>query len=207
MPIPPPKPFAMDLARAEASSRVSQVEGSSALAGRQSRPKGTFVSFRASPPPRHSLRHATQRQALANASKALAISGAVIAARSSTVNARAAVGGFAGSMILPSMAWRLKEGYAVSGTDTGHTGGPLDAAWALGHPEKIADFGWRAIHETAEASKAVIAGYYDKPASHAYFAGCSDGGREALMAAQRFPKDFDGIVAGAPAVSRGVCPA
>jgi hypothetical protein len=68
-------------------------------------------------------------------------------------------GGFAGSMILPSMAWRLKEGYAVSGTDTGHTGGPLDATWALGHPEKIADFGWRAIHETAEASKAVIAGY------------------------------------------------
>lgn len=62
-------------------------------------------------------------------------------------------GGFAGSMILPSMASRLKEGYAVSGTDTGHTGGPLDAAWALGHPEKIADFGWRAIHETAEAQR------------------------------------------------------
>jgi feruloyl esterase len=108
-------------------------------------------------------------------------------------------GGFAGSMILPSMAWRLKEGYAVSGTDTGHTGGPLDADWALNHPEKIADFGWRGIHETAEASKAVIAAYYDKPASYAYFAGCSDGGREALMAAQRFPKDFNGIVAGAPA--------
>ena len=108
-------------------------------------------------------------------------------------------GGFAGSMIVPSMEWRLWEGYAVSGTDTGHTGGPLDAAWAIGHPEKIADFGWRAIHETAEASKAVIAAYYGKAASHAYFAGCSDGGREALMAAQRFPKDFDGIVAGAPA--------
>jgi hypothetical protein len=108
-------------------------------------------------------------------------------------------GGFAGSMILPSMEWRLREGYAVSGTDTGHPGGPLDAAWALGHPEKISDFGWRAIHETAEASKAVIAAYYGKAASHAYFAGCSDGGREALMAAQRFPKDFDGIVAGAPA--------
>jgi hypothetical protein len=108
-------------------------------------------------------------------------------------------GGFAGSMIVPSMEWRLQEGYAVSGTDTGHTGGPLDAAWAIGHPEKIADFGWRAIHETAEASKGVIAAYYGKAASHAYFAGCSDGGREALMAAQRFPKDFDGIVAGAPA--------
>jgi feruloyl esterase len=108
-------------------------------------------------------------------------------------------GGFAGSLILPSMAWRLEEGYAVSGTDTGHAGGPLDAAWALGHPEKIADFGWRGVHVTAEASKGVINAYYGRAPSRSYFAGCSDGGREALMAAQRFPKDFDGIVAGAPA--------
>jgi hypothetical protein len=108
-------------------------------------------------------------------------------------------GGFAGSLILPSMASRVAEGYAVSGTDTGHTGGSLDAGWALGHPEKIADFGWRAIHETAEASKSVIGAYYGKAANKSYFAGCSDGGREALMAAQRFPNDFDGIVAGAPA--------
>ena len=104
-------------------------------------------------------------------------------------------GGFAGSLILPSMAWRLEEGYAVSGTDTGHSGTSLDADWALGHPEKIADFGWRGIHETAAASKAVIDAYYGKAASRSYFAGCSDGGREALMSAQRFPKDFDGIVA------------
>lgn len=108
-------------------------------------------------------------------------------------------GGFAGSLIFPSMAWRLEEGYAVSGTDTGHPGGSLDAAWALGHPEKIVDFGWRAIHETATASKSIIDAYYGKAASRSYFAGCSDGGREALMGAQRFPKDFDGIVAGAPA--------
>jgi Tannase and feruloyl esterase len=108
-------------------------------------------------------------------------------------------GGFAGSLILPAMASRVAEGYAVSGTDTGHPGGPLDAGWALGHPEKVADFGWRAIHETADASKSVIGAYYGKAASKSYFAGCSDGGREALMAAQRFPKDFDGIVAGAPA--------
>ena len=108
-------------------------------------------------------------------------------------------GGFAGSLIYPAMSWGLGAGYAVSGTDTGHAGGPLDAGWALGHPEKIADFGWRGIHETAAASKAVVEAYYGKAPAHAYFAGCSDGGREALMEAQRFPQDYDGIVAGAPA--------
>jgi Tannase and feruloyl esterase len=108
-------------------------------------------------------------------------------------------GGFAGSLIYPSMDWALEAGYAVSGTDTGHSGGSLDAPWALGHPEKITDFGWRAIHETASASKAIIEAYYAKSPAHSYFAGCSDGGREALMEAQRFPKDYDGIVAGAPA--------
>jgi hypothetical protein len=108
-------------------------------------------------------------------------------------------GGFAGSFIYAPMDWALEQGYAVSATDTGHSGGTLDAAWALGHPEKITDFGWRAIHETASASKAIIEAYYGKPPARAYFSGCSDGGREALMEAQRFPKDYDGIVAGAPA--------
>jgi Tannase and feruloyl esterase len=108
-------------------------------------------------------------------------------------------GGFAGSLIYRSMDRSLEAGYAVSGTDTGHSGGPLDAAWALGHPEKIVDFGWRAIHETAAVSKAIIEAYYGKPPVHAYFSGCSNGGREALMEAQRFPRDYDGIVAGAPA--------
>jgi feruloyl esterase len=108
-------------------------------------------------------------------------------------------GGFAGSLIYRSMDRSLEAGYAVSGTDTGHSGGPLDAAWALGHPEKIVDFGWRAIHETAVASKVIIEAYYGKPPVHTYFSGCSDGGREALMEAQRFPRDYDGIIAGAPA--------
>ena len=72
-------------------------------------------------------------------------------------------GGFAGSMIYSWMAWALEGGYAVSATDTGHVGGSLDAGWALGHPEKIVDFGWRAIHETASASKAIIEAYYGKP--------------------------------------------
>ena len=108
-------------------------------------------------------------------------------------------GGFAGSMIYPSMNWSLMGGYAVSGTDTGHEGGSLESAWAKGHPEKVADFGWRGVHETALASKAIVESYYGKVAAHAYFSGCSDGGREALLEAQRFPKDYDGIVAGAPA--------
>ncbi|HKN27777.1 MAG TPA: tannase/feruloyl esterase family alpha/beta hydrolase [Roseiarcus sp.] len=108
-------------------------------------------------------------------------------------------GGFAGSLIYIPMTWALDAGYAVSGTDTGHSGGTLDSDWALGHPEKIIDFGWRAIHLTAEASKAIVADYYGKAPEHAYFSGCSDGGREALMEAQRFPNDYDGIVAGAPA--------
>ncbi len=108
-------------------------------------------------------------------------------------------GGFAGSLIYAPMSWALEAGYAVSGTDTGHSGGTLDADWALGHPEKIVDFGWRAIHLTALASKAIVADYYGTAPRHAYFSGCSDGGREALMEAQRFPQDYDGIVAGAPA--------
>jgi feruloyl esterase len=108
-------------------------------------------------------------------------------------------GGFAGSLIYPAMDWALQGGYAVSATDTGHAGGALESHWALGHPEKIVDFGWRAIHETAVASKAIVEAYYARPPAHAYFSGCSDGGREALMEAQRFPRDYDGIVAGAPA--------
>jgi feruloyl esterase len=106
-------------------------------------------------------------------------------------------GGFGGSLIYGSMIWPLEGGYAVSATNAGHAGGSLDASWALGHREKVADFGWRGIHETAAASKAIIEAYYGKAPSHAYFSGCSNGGRQALMEAQRFPKDYDGIVAGA----------
>jgi feruloyl esterase len=108
-------------------------------------------------------------------------------------------GGFAGSLIYPAMKWALDAGYATSGTDTGHEGGSLDSQWALGHPEKIVDFGWRGVHETAVAAKAIVADFYGKSAAHAYFNGCSDGGREALMEAQRFPHDYEGIVAGSPA--------
>jgi hypothetical protein len=108
-------------------------------------------------------------------------------------------GGFAGSIQYEPMSWALEAGYAVSGTDTGHVGSAVDARWAPGHPEKVVDFGWRAIHETAATSKAVVQAYYGRTPLHAYFSGCSDGGREALMEAQRFPEDYDGIVAVAPA--------
>jgi feruloyl esterase len=95
----------------------------------------------------------------------------------------------------------VKAGYATAGTDMGHTedGAGGDANWALNQPEKIIDWGHRANHETAVFAKALIAAHYGKGPKRAYFSGCSDGGREALMEAQRYPNDFDGIVAGAPA--------
>ena len=93
----------------------------------------------------------------------------------------------------------VKAGYAATATDTGHSGSPIDATWALGHPEKVIDFGHRGIHEMTRVAKAVVQAFYGKSQQRAYFAGCSDGGREALMEAQRYPEDYDGILAGAPA--------
>lgn len=108
-------------------------------------------------------------------------------------------GGFAGSIQYPALADAVKNGYAVSSTDTGHKGGATDGSWALGHYEKIVDYGYRAIHETAEISKTIIAAFYDDGPKNSYFSSCSNGGRQALMEAQRYPADYDGIIAGAPA--------
>jgi feruloyl esterase len=108
-------------------------------------------------------------------------------------------GGFAGSIYFRQMAGYLGRGFAVAGSDAGHHAESGDASWAFGHPEKVKDFGWRAVHLTAEIAKQIIQTYYGKPQSKAYFDACSDGGREALMEAQRFPEDYDGILAGAPA--------
>jgi len=113
--------------------------------------------------------------------------------------ATAGNGGFAGSMNLRAMARAVALGYATAGTDTGHRGAATDASWALGHPEKVVDFGYRAIHEMTVTAKTIAAAFYGRPVSHAYFNGCSNGGRQALMEAQRFPEDYDGIIAGAPA--------
>ena len=107
-------------------------------------------------------------------------------------------GGFAGTVPLAGMAEPLLRGYATAGTDDGHVGS-TDVSWAIGHPEKVIDFGYRAVHETSVQAKAIVRAFYGKDPRHSYFVGCSDGGREALMEAQRFPADFHGIVAGAPA--------
>jgi hypothetical protein len=106
-------------------------------------------------------------------------------------------GGFAGEIDYESMAAGVKQNSVAVATDTGHVGG--GPGFALGHPEKVKDFGWRGIHDMTVQAKAVARAFYGKPVDHAYFVACSDGGREALMEAQRFPADYDGILAGAPA--------
>lgn len=108
-------------------------------------------------------------------------------------------GGFAGSIGYQGLASNLKRGFATAGSDAGHIGEAEDASWAFGHPEKVKDFGWRAVHLTTERAKEIVKAYYSKPVQRAYFDSCSDGGREALIEAQRFPEDYDGILAGAPA--------
>ena len=108
-------------------------------------------------------------------------------------------GGFAGQIGYEALGGAILHGSAAVATDTGHAGSPIDAAWALGHPEKIADFGHRGIHEMTRVAKLVVQKFYGSGAKRAYFIGCSDGGREALMEAQRYPEDYDGILAGAPA--------
>jgi feruloyl esterase len=108
-------------------------------------------------------------------------------------------GGLAGRIPEPAVKLRADQGYAVAGTDDGHSGDGRTAAWALHHPEKIVDFGHRSLKETTEASRQLILAMKGEPAKRRYFVGCSAGGREALMEAQRYPNDFDGIVAGATA--------
>ncbi len=106
-------------------------------------------------------------------------------------------GGWAGTISYPALAAALNAGYAGVSTDTGHAGG--DAKFMVGHPEKLVDFEERAVHEMTVTAKAIAAAYYGSTPARAYFNGCSTGGRQALTEAQRYPLDFDAIVAGAPA--------
>jgi feruloyl esterase len=109
-------------------------------------------------------------------------------------------GGWGGSIQYPALATALRRGYAASSTDTGHSGD--SARFAVGHPEKLVDFGYRAVHETAVQSKATIDAAYGSAPRFSYFVGCSGGGRQGFMEAQRYPQDFDGIIAGAPGYNR-----
>jgi feruloyl esterase len=108
-------------------------------------------------------------------------------------------GGFAGEMDYRALAVAILQGYASGATDTGHAAQGTDATWALGHPEKVIDYAHRAIHEMTALSKATMQAFYGDAPKHSYFASCSNGGRQALMEAQRYPDDYDGILAGAPA--------
>ena len=108
-----------------------------------------------------------------------------------------AMGGAAGSLDYTMLVQRLSEGNAVATTDTGHMGKQLDWSWALGHPEKIIDFGYRAHKETSDIAKAIVAQYYTRKPDYAYFFGCSRGGHAGLVSAQRYPDDWDGILVGA----------
>jgi hypothetical protein len=108
-------------------------------------------------------------------------------------------GGFVGS-VQNSAETTVNFGYATAGTDTGHQASGTAAGWALNNLERQVNFGYLAVHRTAEVAKAIIRGYFDSESSKNYFAGCSRGGGQAVMEAIRFPDDFDGIVAGAPAL-------
>jgi feruloyl esterase len=105
-------------------------------------------------------------------------------------------GAFSGAIAYPAMGRALARGYAAASTDTGHVGNT--ASFALGHPEKLIDFGWRAVHEMTVAAKAIVTTHYGAAPKFSYWNGCSAGGRQAMVEAQRFPADFDGIIAGSP---------
>jgi feruloyl esterase len=106
-------------------------------------------------------------------------------------------GAWAGSISYAAMATAVSAGYAAASTDTGHTGN--SPAFIPGHPERVTDFAWRGVYEMTGAAKTITKAYYGSAPQRAYFTGCSTGGRQALTEAQRFPNDYDGIVAGAPA--------
>jgi tannase/feruloyl esterase len=102
----------------------------------------------------------------------------------------------------PSLAEAVRDGFAVSSTDTGHRGANDDYSFARGRREPKIDYHYRAIHETAVAAKAIVRAFYGSPAKYSYFSGCSDGGRQGLIEAQRYAADYDGVLVCGPAVHR-----
>lgn len=110
-------------------------------------------------------------------------------------------GGYVGSIQNQAQpALRVNQGYATAGTDTGHEGTSVDGTWALNNIERQVNFGFLAVHRTAVMSKAIIAHYYGSKPLYSYFIGCSRGGGQALMEAQRYPDDFNGIVCSGPLI-------
>jgi len=109
-------------------------------------------------------------------------------------------GGWAGVIGYPALGAALAGGYATAATDTGHVGNT--ATFVPGHPEKLVDYGYRAVHEMTVAAKALTGAFYGSGPRLAYWNGCSTGGRQGLMEALRYPADYDGIIAGAPVNAR-----
>jgi hypothetical protein len=109
-------------------------------------------------------------------------------------------GGFSGAINYPALGAAVTRGYAGVSTDTGHTGDQLD--FGIGHPEKIADWAYRSVHEMTTIAKAVVERAKGRAPSKSYFSGCSTGGQQALSEAQRYPTDYDGVVAGDPGNNR-----
>ena len=109
-------------------------------------------------------------------------------------------GGFSGAINYGALAGAIAKGYAAVSTDTGHTGDQMD--FGIGHPEKIADWAHRAVHEMTVIAKAVVERAGGRAPLRSYFTGCSTGGQQALSEAQRYPADYDGIIAGAPGNNR-----
>jgi feruloyl esterase len=109
-------------------------------------------------------------------------------------------GGFSSAMSYTTMAMALNQGYATAGSDTGHEGG--DLRFGVGHPEKINDWSYRAVHVMTDTAKLIVRDYYGRLPQYSYFNGCSTGGHQALSEAQRFPGDYEGIVAGDPGNNR-----
>jgi feruloyl esterase len=107
-------------------------------------------------------------------------------------------GGWAGSISYPALAAALAAGYATASTDTGHVGN--SAAFALGHPEKLIDMGYRAVHEMTVQGRAIVDAYYGSRPKLSFWNGCSQGGRQAITEAERYPSDYDAILAGAPGI-------
>jgi feruloyl esterase len=92
-----------------------------------------------------------------------------------------------------------RAGYVIVASDSGHQAGGIDASWALGNPQAQMEFAFLSVHSVAEATKAIVRDFYGRVPHHSYFEGCSNGGREGLVSASRFPSDFDGVIARAPA--------